>query len=190
MTLPILYTKRLILRPWCDADLVPFAEMNADPRVMEFYPRVLDKNESDTLVKTFQKEIEAQGYGYWAIEVPEVAGFIGYVGLKYWNLEMSFAPCVDVGWRLGFPHWGKGYATEGAKRVIQYAFEVLKLSEIVSMATIGNIRSQRVMQRLGMTSDPAENFEHPRVPRGDPLSWRVLYRLLFEKWEPKPVSNA
>ncbi len=182
MALPILYTKRLILRPWREGDLTPFAKLNANPRVMEFYPKILSKSESDALVTTFQKEIALQGYGYWAVEAPGVAEFIGFIGLKYWNLEMSFAPCIDVGWRLGFCHWGKGYATEGAQRVIQYGFEILKLSEIVSMATIRNIRSQRVMKRLGMSSDPNENFEHPRVPRGDPLSWRVLYRLSFERW--------
>lgn len=183
MKMPTLYTRRLILRPWREADLIPFAEFNADPRVMEFYPRTLNRNESDALAKTFQKEIELRGYGFWAVEVPGVAEFIGYIGLKYWDLEMEFAPCIDVGWRLGFPYWGKGYATEGARRVIQYSFEILKLPEIVSMATIGNTRSHRVMKRLGMTSNPEENFEHPKVPQGDPLSWRVLYRLTSEKWE-------
>lgn len=183
MLLPILQTKRLLLRPWKESDLAPFAKLNADPKVMEFFPNTLSRKESDALVKKFQEENEEQGYGYWAIEVPNLAEFIGFVGLKYWNLETNFAPCVDIGWRLDSSHWGRGYATEGARRVLQYGFEEIKLTEIVSMATTGNERSQNVMRRLGMTTDPNENFEHPRVPRGDPLSWRVLYRLSAEEWK-------
>lgn len=177
MSMPILRTERLILRPWRITDLEPFAEINADPKVMEFYPKTLSREESDALAEKIQRDFAERGYGFWAVEAKGIADFIGYIGLNYWNLEMEFAPCVDIGWRIGSPYWGKGYATEGAREVLRYGFEILQLTEIVSMATIHNTRSHRVMMKLGMKSDPAENFEHPKVPRGHPLSLRVLYRL-------------
>ncbi len=172
----LLHTQRLILRPWRPSDLFPFAQINADPQVMEFYPETLSQIQSDALAEKIQKDFAERGYGFWAVEVPGVSDFIGYIGLNYWNLEAPFAPCIDIGWRLGSPYWGKGYATEGAKAALHHGFEILKFPEIVSMATIKNIRSHRVMQRLGMTNDPAENFQHPKLPLGHPLSWRVLYR--------------
>lgn len=182
LSLPVVRTQRLILRPWDEKDLAPFAEMNADLKVMEFYPSILSREESDLLAEKIEKEFAERGYGFWAVEVPGVASFIGYIGLNYWNLEMKFAPCIDVGWRLSSSFWGKGYATEGAKASLEFGFEVLGLSEIVSMATIHNIRSHRVMERLGMKSDPAENFAHPKLPVEHPLSMRVLYRLSSSDW--------
>ncbi len=178
--LPILRTKRLILRPWRETDLAAFAKINADPKVMEFYAQLLSREESDALVRKLQKEITEHGYGFWAVEAPGVADFIGYVGLNYWNLEMEFAPCVDIGWRFGSFHWGKGYAQESAREVLRYGFESLELSEIVSMATVGNTRSRRLIERLGMYH--AENFEHPKLAKGHPLSRRVLYRLTQREW--------
>jgi RimJ/RimL family protein N-acetyltransferase len=191
MPLPIIRTERLILRPWRKNDLDSFAKINADPKVMEFYPSVMTREESDDLAMKFQKEFKERGYGFWAVEVPGVADFIGYVGLNYWNLEMPFAPCIDIGWRLDSSFWGHGYATEGAEASLHYGFKILGLSEIVAMATIENARSKRVMERLGMKSDPAENFEHPKVPKGDPLSWRVLYRLPSTEWaaQSKPAAQ-
>jgi RimJ/RimL family protein N-acetyltransferase len=185
MPLPILRTKRLILRPWQETDLEAFAEFNADPKVMEFYENTLTREESDAVAQKFERESNERGYGFWAIEVPRVAGFVGYAGLNYWNLEMKFAPCIDVGWRLGSSHWGHGYATEASNEALRFGFEMLGFSEIVSMATIENIRSRRVMERLGMRHDPAENFEHPKVPKDHPLSWRVLYRLSCKEWKQK-----
>ncbi len=176
MCLPILRTERLILRPWKESDLHSFFKLNADPKVMEFFEKVLTKEESDQLAAKIQKDYENRSYGFWAVEVWGVAPFIGFVGLNYWDLEMSFAPCVDIGWRLASEHWGKGYVTEGAKEVLRYGFEELKLREIVAMATIENQRSCRVMERLNMKHDPAENFHHPKLPKDHPLSMRVLYR--------------
>lgn len=172
-----LRTKRLILRPWRTSDLAAFAAINADPEVMQFYSHLLQRKESDALAEKIQREFAERGYGYWAVEVPGVADFIGYIGLKYWDLDMAFAPCIDMGWRLDSTHWGKGYATEGARAVIQHGFETLGFSEIVAMATTENTRSIRLMERLGMTTDQVENFEHPNLPQGHPLSWHVLYRL-------------
>jgi len=189
MSFPILRTKRLILRPWREADLEPFAKLNADPKVMEFYPSTLTRGESDALAAKFQREFKERGYGFWAIEVPGIADFIGYVGLNYWNLEVKFAPCIDIGWRLDPSFWGYGYATEGAEASLHYGFKILGFSEIVSMAVIDNTRSKHVMERLGMKTDPAENFEHPKVPKGSRFSWRVLYRLSAKDWELKPVGH-
>lgn len=177
MSTPTLSTKRLLLRPWRASDRDAFAELNADPQVMAFYAQTLNRNESDALADKIQEEWAIRGYGIWAVEAPGVADFIGSIGLSYWNRGTAFSPCIDIGWRLGSRYWGKGYATEGAREVLHYGFEMLKLPEIVSMATIGNIRSHKVMQRLGMTTNSAENFEHPQLPKGHPLSWRVLYRL-------------
>lgn len=190
MSLPIVRTQRLILRPWRETDLEPFAKLNADPKVMEFYPSVMTRDNSDALAMKFQREFKGRGYGFWAIEVPGIADFIGYVGLNYWNLDMPFAPCVDVGWRLDSSFWGHGYATEGAEASLHFGFKMLKLFEIVAMATINNTRSKRVMERLGMTTDSAENFEHPKVPKGDPLSWRVLYRLSEKDWSSKLKTTS
>ncbi len=189
MTLPVLRTERLILRPWKESDLIPFAELNADPKVMEFFAAPLSKQESNALAKKIQQEFEQRRYGYWAVEIPEKASFIGYIGLNYWNYEMPFAPCIDVGWRLAFPYWGNGYATEGARASLWYGFEILKFTEIVSMATIGNIRSHRVMDRIGMKYTAAEDFEHPRVPKGHPLSLRRLYRISKKEWCPSSTSE-
>lgn len=180
--LPVLHTQRLILRPWYPADLVEFAKINADPKVMEFYERTLTQTESDALAEKIQREFAERGYGFWAVEVPHVAPFIGYIGLNYWNLEMPFAPCIDVGWRVSSHYWGQGYATEGAKAAIRYGFEHFSFAEIVSMATANNLRSHRVMQRLGMITDPLEDFHHPKLPQDHPLSKRVLYRLSYQQW--------
>jgi 3-dehydroquinate dehydratase / shikimate dehydrogenase len=181
MELPTLKTQRLILRPWKESDLQPFAEMNADLKVMEFYASPLTKEESDALAKKIQQDYVHRNYGFWAVEVPGIAPFIGYVGLNYWDLEMSFAPCVDIGWRIASSQWGYGFATEGAQEALRYGFEVLDLPEIFSMATIGNVRSHRVMEKLGMTY--AENFYHPKLPKEHPLSMRVLYRLSQKEWK-------
>lgn len=182
MRLPILQTKRLILRPWKESDLAPFAEINSDPKVMEFYPAPLTRAQSDEYAEKIQRESLERGYGFWAVEVPKVSSFIGFVGLNYWNLEASFAPCIDVGWRLASPYWGYGYATEAAREALRYGFEEVDLSEIVSMATIGNARSHLVMERLGMKHNPSENFHHPKLPGNHPLSLRVLYRLSRSDW--------
>ncbi len=184
----MLKTERLILRPWRESDLEAFAHINADPKVMEFFPNLLSRQQSDAYAEKIQRELAVRGYGFWAVEVPGIADFIGYVGLNYWNLDMPFAPCIDVGWRLGSEHWGSGYATEAAKVALRYGFEKLQFEEIVAMAAKENIRSHRVMERLGMECDPREDFEHPKLPQGHPLSLRVLYRLTRAKWAGKITS--
>lgn len=181
MGLPFLKTERLILRPWKSSDLVPFSEINADPKVMEFYESTLTQLQSDNLAEKIQAGYANRNYGSWAIEVQGGDSFIGYAGLNYWDLKVDFAPCFEIGWRLSSAHWGFGYATEAARKVLSYGFEVLKIPEIVSMATIQNMRSRRVMERLGMVHHPKENFHHPKLAIEHPLSLRVLYRLSYEE---------
>jgi RimJ/RimL family protein N-acetyltransferase len=158
-------------------DREPFAAMNADPVVMEFYPSALTRAESDAVAGRIEQHFERHGFGLWAIEIAGGAPFAGYVGLAIPGFEASFTPCVEIGWRLGRDAWGKGYATEGARAVLAHGFGVLGLSEIVSFTVPANVRSRRVMERIGMTRDPAEDFDHPRLPAGHPLRRHVLYRL-------------
>jgi ribosomal-protein-alanine N-acetyltransferase len=173
---PELRTDRLLLRRWRPEDREPFAALNADPRVMEFFPSTLTKAESDALVDRIEAGFEANGYGLWAVEVPGVAPFIGFVGLAIQGSEFSFGPAVEVGWRLAHRYWGSGYATEGGRAAIRCGTDVFELDEIISMTAKINLRSQRVMRRLGMTRHERDDFDHPRVPTGSPLCRHVLYR--------------
>jgi len=175
--LTVLTTERLRLRPWEDPDLEPFAALNADPRVMEFFPGCLDRAESDTLARRIVKGFAQRGYGLWAIEVPGAVDFAGFVGLSIPEFEAPFTPCVEIGWRLAAAHWGKGYATEGAQVALAFGFFELDLEEIVSFTVPANKPSRRVMERLSMTHSPADDFDHPSLPEGHPLRPHVLYRL-------------
>src|SRR5215467_11972526 len=144
----ILETERLILRNWRVADRQPFAQMNADPRVMEFMPATLSTSESDVLVDKIEKHIQTHGFGPFAAELRECPSFIGFIGLSIPSFQARFTPCVEVGWRLSAIHWGKGLATEGAREVIRYAFGVLRLDDVVSFTVPTNVRSRRVMEKL------------------------------------------
>jgi RimJ/RimL family protein N-acetyltransferase len=175
-------TERLILRRWRDSDLAPFAEMNADPDVMEYMPARLDRQASDALVARYRAQFDDRGFGPWALEVPGVAEFIGYTGLVVPRFTAHFTPCVEVGWRLARSAWGHGYATEAARAAIALGFDRFGLAEIVSFTVPANRRSIAVMERLGMTRDPADDFEHPALPPGDRLRPHVLYRLSRDRW--------
>jgi RimJ/RimL family protein N-acetyltransferase len=174
---PVIQTARLRLRRWQPADREPFAAMNADPRVMEFFTAVLTREESDAMMERIEARFEQSGYGLWAVEVVGGTPFAGYVGLSMPSFDAKFTPCVEIGWRLAAEHWGMGYATEGARAALAYGFEVIGLSEIVSFTVPDNVRSRRVMEKLGMNYDPREDFDHPNVPRGHRLRKHVLYRL-------------
>jgi RimJ/RimL family protein N-acetyltransferase len=176
-------TERLLLRRWRDTDLEPFAEMNADPLVMQYMPTVLDREGTDALVARFRDQFDRLGYGLWAVEVPGVAPLIGFVGLSVPRFSAHFTPCVEVGWRLAHAHWGHGYATEAARGALRFAFELVGLQEIVSFTVPSNTRSRVVMERLGMLRDPADDFDHPALPAGHPLRPHVLYRLSRERWQ-------
>lgn len=173
----ILSGERVILRPWRDEDRAPFAAMSADPRVMEFFPKLLSRTESDTSVDNIQAHFATHGFGLWAVEVPGIAPFIGFTGLAVPRFATAFTPCVETAWRLAVEHWGKGYATEAARLALVYGFETAGLAEIVSFTTVANLRSRAVMERLGMQRHPADDFDHPSLPDGHPLRRHVLYRI-------------
>jgi RimJ/RimL family protein N-acetyltransferase len=186
-----LRSERLVLREWTDADLEPFAAMNADPAVVEHLPGPLSREASDELVLRFRKHFAEHGFGLWAVELAEQKGScLGFLGLWIPAFAAPFMPCVEVGWRLARAHWGRGYATEGAKEAIRSGFVDLGLAEIVSMTVPANVRSRRVMEKLGMTRDPADDFDHPRLPEGSPLRRHVLYRLGGATWRRSARKTA
>jgi RimJ/RimL family protein N-acetyltransferase len=177
-----LATERLVLRAWRDTDLAPFAALNADPRVMEHFASALSPAESAAMVERIRRHFTDHGFGLWAVEVPGVAEFIGYVGLVHVPFAAPFTPAVEVGWRLAAGHWGRGYATEGARRALEVGFAQLQLAQIVSMTVPANQRSRHVMEKLGMRRSPADDFDHPRLPEGHPQRRHVLYRLSRTEW--------
>jgi RimJ/RimL family protein N-acetyltransferase len=144
---------------------------------MAHFPATLSREESNTLAARIEAHFDQHGFGLWAVEVSDVAPFAGFVGLSVPRFEAHFTPCVEIGWRLAVEHWGKGYATEGARAVLAFGFETLHLEEIVSFTTTGNLPSRRVMEKIGMTHDPADDFDHPGLPDGHPLRRHVLYRI-------------
>ena len=178
----IITTERLILRRWGEADREPFAALNGDPRVMEFFPNLLCRQESDSMMDRIEAHFDAHGFGFWAAEVRRGSTFVGFVGLNIPTFPAPFTPCVEIGWRLATEYWGQGLATEGAKAAVRYGFEKLGLTELVAFTVPANFRSRRVMEKLGMTHDPAEHFDHPRLPLGHPLRRHLLYRLAYSGW--------
>jgi len=173
----LLRTERLILRRWRPADSASFAALNADPAVMEYLPATLSSAESAALIERIEVSFDIHGYGLWAVEVPDEADCIGFIGLSPVDFDVFFAPTVEVGWRLARSFWGRGFATEGARAAIAFGFDQCGLPEVVSFTAQGNLRSRAVMERLGMRRDPAEDFDHPLLAKSDPLRRHVLYRL-------------
>ena len=176
-------TSRLKLRDWIDADAEPFAALNADPRVMEFFPTALTRAESDAQMAAIRGFITDHGYGLYAAEEKATGRFIGFIGLWPPSFEAHFTPAVEIGWRLARESWGQGYATEGARAVVDHAFSVLDLDALVSFTAEWNRPSRRVMEKIGMTHDPADDFLHPRLPPDHKLSRHVLYRLSRADWQ-------
>jgi len=172
----VIETERLILRRWQEADRAPFARINADDRVMEHFPAPLSSDESDQMMERMEQHFERHGFGLCAAELRDDGRFIGFIGLSVPSFEAHFTPCVEIGWRLAADSWGRGLATEGAQAVVRYAFETLRLRELVSFTVPANVRSRRVMEKLGMTHDPAEDFDHPRT-----LGRHALYRLSIRR---------
>lgn len=172
MPVPI-ETARLILRPWRDADREPFARMNADPRVMEFFPACLSPTESDALADRADAHFKQHGFTFFAAELRDTGDFVGFIGLAF---EPHFVDGVEIGWRLAAEYWNRGLATEGARAALRFGFDELHLDEIVAFTAMGNVRSRRVMEKLGMSYDPADDFDHPRIAAGHPLQRHVLYR--------------
>ena len=173
-----LRTPRLLLREWRDADREPFAAMTADPDVMRYYPPKPDRAASDAWVARMQQRHEAEGLGYWAVALPEEDCLIGAIGLTLvLSPAMPFAPAAEIGWRLARRYWGQGYAAEAARAALDDGFFRLGFDEIVAFTVPANRRSWRLMQRLGMTHDPRDDFDHPALDPGHPLRRNVLYRL-------------
>jgi len=181
-TMTPLETSRLLLRRWTPADREPFARLNRDPAVMEFMPGFLSREVSDQLVDRIEAHFRQHGFGLWAAELREGGQFIGFIGLAVPRFEAAFTPSVEIGWRLAREYWGRGLATEGAHEAIRYAFEDLELPSLVSFTVPANVRSRRVMEKLGMTHNPADDFDHPLLAPGHPLRRHVLYRLERSAW--------
>ena len=174
---PTLESERLLLRPWRDEDLPHWVAMGADSRVMRFFPSTYEAEYAEKMAARLRERLHCDGYGCWVVEVKDVSPFAGVIALQNVPFEASFTPAIEIGWRLQYEHWGRGYATEGAARAIRFAFEVLHLQEVVAMTTVDNLPSQRVMQRLRMSRNAQDDFEHPRLPEGHPLRPHVLWRL-------------
>jgi RimJ/RimL family protein N-acetyltransferase len=170
-------TERLILRRWQARDREPFARMNRDPQVMEHFPAPLTKLESDALVERIEAHFVNHGFGLYALELRPHGTFIGFAGISVPAFQAHFTPCVEIGWRIAAEHWGRGLATEAARAIVRHAFHTLGLAALVSFTVPANARSRRVMEKLGMTHDPADDFDHPNLPDGHPLRRHVLYRL-------------
>ncbi len=183
MKSPSIKTKRLFLRPWKEQDIEPFSRMNADPRVMEYFPATQSREESERFIKKVMAHFGRYGFGIWAVSLLESGEFIGFIGLLHVDFAVPFTPAVEIGWRLGLDHWGKGYATEGALVCLQFGFTTLNLQEIVSFTAKQNMRSRRVMKKIDMHHDPKDDFDHPKLPEGHPLRRHVLYRLKASEWE-------
>ena len=174
---PELRTERLLIRAWRDDDVDAAAAMNADPRVMEFFPSVVAPADTAAHIAGTRARLAETGYGFLPVEVVGGATFVGMVGLLVPRFDAHFTPAVEIGWRFAAAHWGRGYATEAARAVLAYGFEQLALPEIVSFTTAANVRSRRVMDKLGMRRAEEDDFLHPALPDGHPLKPHVLYRL-------------
>jgi ribosomal-protein-alanine N-acetyltransferase len=178
-----LRTSRLILRRWTAADRDPFAQMNADPRVMEFFPSTYTRDYSDAVADRIESHFAEKGFGLWAVEIPDIVPFAGFVGLSTPPFEAHFTPCVEIGWRLATACWGHGYATEAARAALAFGFDALGLHEIVALTAPDNLRSRRVMERIGMIRNPADDFDHPLISEGHPLRRCILYRIARPDWQ-------
>ena len=177
-----LKTIRLKLRQWKEADRIPFAQMNADPEVMKYYPSILTQHKSNELLNKLMGLISQQSWGLWAVEMLSENIFIGFVGLHKPTAHLPVYPCVEVGWRLVKTYWGQDYPTEAAKAALQFAFQELLLNEVYSFTSVSNQKSRAVMQRLALINT-GNNFDHPTIPEHHPLREHVLYRITKPQWQ-------
>lgn len=178
-----LETPRLRLRQWRDSDREPFAALNSDPEVMEYFAAPLSRQASDASIAAWQSQFAERGWSNWAVEERASGRFGGFVGLTVPVRTLPFSPCVEIGWRLSRDLWGKGYATEAAREVLRIGFEQISLDEIVSFTTVRNGRSRAVMERIGMKRH--DDFDYPAFPDGHPLRRHCLYRLTRSQWQPQ-----
>lgn len=197
--MPEIRTERTLLRPWCAEDLVPFAALNADPRVTEFFPGPIGREESDRFAASIAQHFATRGFGGWALEIPGRTAFAGFVGLVIEDPtpvqpdrrpKPTYANCAEIGWRIAAEHWGHGYASEAAAAALAHGFQHLRFDRIIACTVPANQRSRRVMEKLGMVRDPAADFDHPRVPAGHRLMAHVLYRIERDAWSVRRVRTA
>lgn len=167
-------SERLGFRNWLESDLEMMTEINADKKVMEFFPCVASKDQTFDFIQKMHKQFTEKGFCYFAVDKLKNNEFIGFIGLSEKNFESEFTPCIDIGWRLNSVEWNKGFATEGAKRCLEYAFDVLKLEKIYSIAPKINVKSERVMKKIGM--EKVLEFEHPLLTNDERIRNCVLYK--------------
>jgi ribosomal-protein-alanine N-acetyltransferase len=175
--IPTIETPRLILRDWRDEDVEAWVKLNADARVTEFFPKAYTRELSEAGAAAIRAQLSRDGFGWWALEMRGGPPFIGSIALQAVPFQAPFTPANEIGWRLAAEHWGRGYATEGARAALEFAFNELKWPEVVAFTTASNVRSQRVMERLGMTHDSNDDFDHPKVEERHPLRRHLLYRI-------------
>lgn len=178
----ILETDRLLLRTWRDDDLEPFFAINQDPQVMEFFPSLQDLETTQRLITRSKEHLKAHSYSLYACERKDIRAFIGFIGLMTPHFDAHFTPAIEIGWRLASSAWGKGFATEGARAILEDGFQRLELSEIVSFTAKQNQKSIRVMEKIGLKHDAKDDFDHPKLEEGHPLRRHVLYRLSKERY--------
>ena len=179
----ILKTDRLLLRTWCNDDLIPMYQINQDPLVMEYFPSLCDWEDTKKFVTKINQHHQKNGFSLYAVELKKTGEFIGFVGLSIPEFEAHFTPCIEIGYRLSSQHWGKGYATEAAQTVLDYAFNELKLNKIVSFTSILNKKSIRVMEKIGLKKVKEGNFYHPCLPQDHKLSLHVLYTITKNEYK-------
>ena len=173
----VIETARLLMRRWTEADRAPFAALNADPEVMEFFAGPMTREQSDAFVERIERAFETEGFGLWALERRDTAEFIGFTGIQRTALpDTPVDGQVEVGWRLARSAWGQGLASEAARAALAYGFDTAGLTAIMSLTAVLNVRSQAVMKRIGLTYDPASDFDHPSLPDDHPLRPHVVYR--------------
>ncbi|RWJ04429.1 MAG: N-acetyltransferase [Mesorhizobium sp.] len=180
-----LQTERLLLREWRDEDVEPLARMNDDPRVVRYVARLADRRAIEAWINTQREHFKKHRYGLWALERLDVSGLIGFCGLANVSYRAHFTPAVEIAWRLQPDCWGRGYATEAAVAALAFGFQNLKLNQIVANAAADNVESRRVMERIGMSHEPKDDFDHPLKAVDDPLRRQVLYRLTYQDWRQK-----
>lgn len=184
-----LRTPRVLLRQWKDSDSDAWAAMNADPQVRRYFPGVLNRTEAQGEADRIRAAIAQRGWGMWALEIPGVHPFAGFVGLNLPGFEAPWMPAVEVGWRLAANTWHQGYASEGARAALDFAFTQLDLPQVVAMSVPTNAPSHAVMQRIGMLRDTAGDFDHPRVPNDSPLKRHLLHRISQAQWQARVVNT-
>ncbi|MEN0106262.1 MAG: GNAT family N-acetyltransferase [Pseudomonas sp.] len=187
MSQPIeLHTERLLLRRWRPEDLAPFAAMVADPEVMKYFPTTQSTAEAAAMIERIHAHIAEHGFGLWALERKDNGAFIGFTGLGVVGFTAPFCnpagPTIEIGWRLARSAWGQGFASEAARAALACAFEHLQLPEVVAFTVPANAPSRAVMARIGMQRDPADDFQHPKLPADHPLRPHVLYRIDRAAW--------